>query len=468
MGRVVIATLAAALASCQAGGARARILAPLHEEGEALLYLEPFQPDAARLTFTVASLALERPDGPPLPLEPLLREIRGGDMTGQRLLAHARLPPGAYPALLVTVTRAQLVGLDSASALLVEPEPTRVALPLVVARGRSTVISLALQLSRAVRGGYRFAPAFDAAAPAVPIPQLSGYVSDAAMAHLAVFDRHRQRVVSALPVGRGPWGVALDPGAGRIHVAIADEDRVQAVDATSGAELQRIQLRGGDRPGELALTRDGRTLVVVDTGANAVSFLDALSGVELGRVNVGEDPRALLVDRGGQRAYVLNRRGNSVTVLDVPNRAVAATFATDATPVRAQLDRAGARLYVACAGSPYLSVFTVPQYALDRRVFVGLGRSALKVDARTDLVYVGSEDDDAVQVFDPFSLMPAARIAMRQGVSYLTIDDTENALVALHAQARTVSFVDLTTRRVTGSLEVAGVPAFLTLPAERR
>jgi hypothetical protein len=157
-----------------------------------------------------------------------------------------------------------------------------------------------------------------------------------------------------------------------------------------------------------------------------------------------------------------------VTVLDVPNRAVAATFVTDATPVRAQFDRAGARLYVACAGSPYLSVFTVPQYALDRRVFVGLGRSALKVDPRTDLVYVGSEDDDAVQVFDPFSLMPAARIALRQGVSYLTIDDTENALVALQAQARTVSFVDLTTRRVTGSLEVAGVPAFLTLPGERR
>ena len=50
------------------------------------------------------------------------------------------------------------------------------------------------------------------------------------------------------------------------------------------------------------------------------------------------------------------------------------------------------------------------------RTFIGLGASALKIDARTDLIYIGRRDDNAVEVYDPLSLMAMGRIELPDAV----------------------------------------------------
>ena len=106
------------------------------------------------------------------------------------------------------------------------------------------------------------------------------------------------------------------------------------LDVTAGSIINRIHLTIGDGPRDLALTPDGKFLLVVNVVSRTLSILDTRALAELGRVPVGEGPRSVLVDRAGRRAYVFNEFSSTVTVIDIANRSVALTFSTDIGPIR--------------------------------------------------------------------------------------------------------------------------------------
>ena len=186
----------------------------------------------------------------------------------------------------------------------------------------------------------------------------------------------------------------------------------------------------------MALTPDRQLLVALNARSYTASFIDPSAGMELGRVPIGAEPWSVLIDRSGVRAYVFNRGANTITVLDLATRSVAATVSTDAEPLRGALNRAGDRLYVAQGGSPYLTVLRIPDLAVDRRVFVGFGASDVLVDRRTDLVYVSKRDEARVDMYEPLQLLTLATIPLPDAASYLIIDDTRNALLALMPERR--------------------------------
>ena len=140
---------------------------------------------------------------------------------------------------------------------------------------------------------------------------------------------------------------------------------------------------------------------------------------------------------------------------------------TDPEPLRAQLSRDGTRLYLIARGSAYLTVFQVPEMTVQRTVFVGLGAGALKVDPRTDLVYVGRADEGRIQIFEPFSALPVDSIEVPGPVSWLALDDVENALVAVLPERRQVAFVDVTRKRLVATIDVGAEPFQAALIGER-
>ncbi len=463
----VAAAVLLPLLACQARARVSRALPPLESEGEVYLYLQPFPVEAEKLSFSIQSIAAVRPDGTAVPLELFLSDLSPEAAPRQRLLAHGRLPPDTYDALAIQVSRATLVTADGKADLHVSKEPDQVPVALHVVQRRATVLTLSLRLDHAVSPSYGFHPAFDATTPPAPVVELAGYVTSPGSAALAVFDKRRREVVAVLPAGREPQGVALDPQQRRSYVALAGDDQVQILDLAAGEETGRISLRPGDRPRELALTPDAHTLVSTNPGSRTASFLDPGSMLERDRVPVGEAPEALLLDRTGQRAYVFNRRSASVTVLDVANRQVVGTIATDPEPLRGQLNRAGTRLYVAHAGSAYLNVYALPDLALSTRFYVGLGTSAIKVDPRTDLLYVGRRDEGRLDVYDPSAFIPVDHVDLPGAPTYLVIDDAESTLLAVIPEARQVAVVDLTRRRVVGRIDVLRDPDELALFGER-
>ncbi|GEJ57081.1 YncE family protein [Anaeromyxobacter diazotrophicus] len=452
--------------ACAAPARSQRTLPPLGDEGEVYVYLEPFPAEAEHLAFTVSAAQVARADGPAAPLELLLPNLGGLGTSRQRLLAWGRLPPGDYTSLLLTVKRATLGSPEGRSDLLVPPEPDRVPVAFQVERGRATLVALTLQYARSVDRSFAFSPAFTAEQARTPVEQLIGYCSSTALASLTAFDRHRHRALAVTPVGRAPEGVVLDRRAHRAYVALPGEDQVEVLDLATGADLQRLPLRGGDRPRELALTPDGQALVVLNQGSYSVSFLDLSTASELARAPTGEEPYSLRLDRSGRRAYVFNRRSNTVTVVDLPSRQVAATVPVDAEPLRGQVDRTGGRLYVVHGGSSYLTVLTLPDLTVASRLYVGLGASAVEVDVRTDRVYVAV--GRTLEVFDPLSIVPIDSFELPGAASTLAVDEVENTLLAVLPDLRAVAFIDLTSRHLTGLVDVGESPYATAIEGELR
>ncbi len=481
-GHTAVPLLLALLTGCQATGGSLRAAGPLENEGEVYLYLQPFPKGTDGLSFSVQDVSAIQTDGSTMALDLVLPDLSGRQITGQRMLAWGRLPPGSYAGFALAVKRATLETDGAAVDLAVPSEPARIDVPFTVARRKAVVLLLSFQHARSVEKASAFSPTFFAAAPEATLAQAMGYCSNTGADNLTVFDKRERQVVGVLPTGRRPMGVALDPRLNRAYVALAGDDQIQIVDMQSGEEVGRIPLRSGDRPREVGLTPDSRLLVVINPGSNTASFVDPAASVEIDRVDLrarlgpsqavssmaGDEPVSLLMDRAGRRAYVFNRRSSSIAVLDLANHAVAGAVRTDAEPLRGQLSRDGTRLYVIHGGSAYLNVFSLPDLALKTRIFVGLGASALQVDPRTDLVYVGKRDEDQLSIFDPLSFVPVSRLDVPDSVTSTVIADAENVLFALVPSRRSVVGIDLVGGKTLAQMEVGNEPYQVTVNGERR
>jgi YVTN family beta-propeller protein len=439
----------------------------LETEGEILLYLQPLGLETQRLNVTLASLSAVRADGAAVPLELAIKQLPGDGAERQRLLARGRVPPGSYRGLEVVVGRATLMATEGLTELLVSKEPTAVPAGFTVQARHANVLSLTFRYDASLQTGFSFSPQFGVVVPPRPLPQLDGVTSNSGSNDLTLFDKRRREVFAVVTTGREPQGVALGPGLSRMYVALAGEDRVAVFDLTTAEPLPDVRMTAGDRPRELVISPDGRTVVVLNGGSNSLSFMDASSAMEVARVATGSEPVSLLVDRSFRRAYVLNQTSASMTVIDLATRTVAATVGTDPLPIRAQLNRAGNRLYVVHGGSPQMLVYSLPDLSVIARINVGLGAASLKIDPRSDMIYLAKRDDPRLYVYDATSLIPIDFFDVSGGVSWLAIDDTENTLLALMPSLRGVAVIDLASRRELGIVPVDDEPYMVTVAEER-
>jgi YVTN family beta-propeller protein len=278
---------------------------------------------------------------------------------------------------------------------------------------------------------------------------LLGLVSVRGWDAVEIIDKRSGRVVGVVPVGRGPAGLAIDAHRLRGYVALAGDDAVAVLDLLEERVRERIVLRGGDSPSDLAVTPDGRTLLVANAGSDTVSFVDTVSAAENERVAVGARPVSVVMALDGRRAYVVAESGTAVTVLDVAARTVVGTIATDAGPVQARLGgRAGEILYVAHRASPYLLVVDAATLSLVRRVYVGNGARALEVEPRTGRVLLSRAGQRKVEVFDPGSFLPVDQIALPGDAVWLALETEGNAIGILLGEPHELDLIGNVGRRV--------------------
>jgi YVTN family beta-propeller protein len=454
------------LGGCQASISRLR--PPLEEEGEVYLYIQPYPQEAERLRFSIEGMSAVSGDGREFPLEVSLREMKPGDLRRQRLLASGRIPPGSYTGFSIKAKKAILKGEDGETGLLVPDVPVRTDFPFTVIRKRAYVVSLTFHYGESTTKGFSFSPVFSAFIPSKPIIGLAGYVTNTGSNNISVFDKRLGQVVGVIATGKGPAGMALDQRLRRVYVALSGEDAVEVIDVAGGEIINRVRLSQGDRPQEMALTPDGKFLLTVNAGSNTVSFIDALSFFELGRINVGNGPHSILIDPNtGRRAYVFNTLSSTISVLDIPNRGMVTTLSTDPGPLRGQFNRRGDRLYVIHELSNYLTVINPASLSTLRRFQVRIGMNSIKVDNRTDLVFLGRKNDITVEVYDPLSFVPVDIIRAGGTIAYMTIDGEEGNLYLVNEDKKSLMVNNLVRKRIVFEMDVGEGPYWVTMMGER-
>jgi YVTN family beta-propeller protein len=440
---------------------------PLQDEGAVYVYLKPTQFQSRSIQIPVKVLAAVGEGGAAIPLEVRLPVIAPAEkFRGERLLAVGRLPRGRYSGFQLSRTVApppgSLKGEDQPPAEV----PIRIDVTFDVRRGQAVVVTLAAA-PLASEGGAEVTPRLTGSLPARTPPTLVGACTNTQTNDVTLFDAWTKAVTNVVATGRSPYGIALDPIAARAFVALSGQDQLDVVDLTRAESVSKIPMRGGDEPRAIQLLPDRRTLLVANFRSQTVSFVDAVSTQELARVLVGDAPWSIVLQRGGNRAFVLNRRSNNFTVIDLGTRQAIATVPTDPEPLFAQVSRDGKRLYVIHAGSPYMTEYALPGLTVSKKIRVGLGATAIKLDSRTDLIYIGYADIGRIEVYDSFSALPVDAFDVPDWVSQMAIDDTQDQLFALMPALRAVAVVDLTSRRVLSVIDVSGNPYEVKLAAER-
>ena len=453
------------LLGCQA--TLSKFLPPLEEEGEVYLYLEPFPQEAERLRFTIDAVFAVSSDGREFPLTGPLHELRASDVQRQKLLASGRLPPGSYTGFSFKINKAVLKTEEGEANLLVPETAVKNDFPFSVIRRRAYVISTTFKYAESVSGGFSFSPVFSMIIPARPIPSLTGYVTNSGSNNIMVFDKKLNKVLSIIVTGRGPAGMAVDQRQGRVYVALSGDDAIELVDVLSGEPINRLRLNTGDRPQELALTPDGKTLLVANKGTNTVSFVDPVSLVQLNRINVGREPNSVSIHPNGMRAFVFNALSNTVSVIDIPNKAIITTITTDPALLRGQFNRAGNKLYVIHEWSTYLTAIDPSGLSVLKRYPVRMGMVSIKVDLQADLVYMGRRRDTAVEVYDPFLFAMVDSIDTGAGITYMTIDGDENNLYMVNPDMKSLMVSRLVRKGVFSEMDVGESPYWITMMGER-
>lgn len=438
----------------------------LENAGEIFVYVQPLPKEAGRLTFSLDGVSAVTENGQEIPLPLGFTDFNAATLGRQRLLTFSQLPPGTYSGFSFRVKSAALKTKEEEVSLLVSAGTVRADYPFRVDKKRAYVISLALNYGESIKN-VAFSPAFLISVPKWPVSGITGYVSNYSSDAVTVFDKKNMEVSGAIATGRGPRTIAIDPLAFKAYVAISDEDAIEVIDMLSGNTINSTRIAPGDDPREIALTLDGRMLLTANYGTKTVSFIDASNLVELQRVSVGDGPRSLLVDSTGRKAYVLNSYSNTMSVIDIERRAVTATVPLESSPVRGQLNRKGDRMYIIFSNSSNLVALDVATLTVVKREFVGLGAISLKVDTKTDLLYIGKRRDNAVTVYNPFNFTAAYSIRTGGPVAYMTIDGEENNLYMIMPEKKIVSIVNLISRKVVGEIDVGEDPQWVTIIGER-
>ncbi len=440
---------------------------PQAEEGEILISLQPFAPEAERISFSLAGISVERSDGTLVPLLLRRQVFDGASMKRQRIIAGGRLEAGDYRGLAFDVKKASLKTEKEEQTLSVPEQPVSKPAPFSIRKDKTLLVSLQFNYRDSLHNGNQFSPVFRSFLPERPLVGLTGYVTNAGSGTITVFDKKRMEVSGIIDIGKNPTAIVLDPVLKRAYVALPEADSVVAIDITSGEIFNKISLLGGDQPRDLGLSADGKTLLTVNSGSGSVSFIDPLSTIEMQRITVGDDPRSIVMDRAGSRAYVFNKMSNNLSVVDLGSRALVATVGTDFGPLLGEFNRNGDRLYVICEGSPYLTVFNPFTFSVMNRIYLGMRPASVKVDTTTDRVYVAGRNETAVQVYDPVSLLPVDVIETGQTIDFMTIDADSSRLLTLSSSAEMLTAVDLISRKLDSTIDVGKNPYRVRIIGER-
>jgi YVTN family beta-propeller protein len=166
---------------------------------------------------------------------------------------------------------------------------------------------------------------------------------------LSVIDTATNTLVTTLPTGANPVGVAVSPAGNRVYVTNLDDGTMSVIDALRNRVLSPVTV--GPQPLGLQVSPDGRNIAVATFGPNGnpshtISIVEGGTGL-VTLVGVGSGPSAVAYNPSGSRLYVANYVERSISIVDTASAAVIGTLGVVPNPMGLAMNPAGSRLYVA-------------------------------------------------------------------------------------------------------------------------
>ncbi|WP_419899440.1 YncE family protein [Roseomonas sp. USHLN139] len=282
-----------------------------------------------------------------------------------------------------------------------------------------------------------------------------------------------------------------NPGGGNgdlVYVLNSGEANILVLDAATREERKRIPVLREVH--HLALTPDGSTLMVGDSGANEMLFIDPATG-DLRKREVLSNPYHLGFSPDGKRLVITSLRRDQVDIygwdgtaltlqkrLSLPDMPSHLAYRPDNAVVYVTLQGNGLlaaisletleplwsmevgpepagiiwhndRLLVGIMGSDHVAVVDPATQTIERTIVVGRGAHALFPAPKGGPIFVTSRVDSRISLLDPATLTVSRTLRVPGGPDCISIDPQGRLWVTLRWQGR-IAVID----PETGKMEV--------------
>ncbi len=317
-----------------------------------------------------------------------------------------------------------------------------------------------------------------AVGPAIRVVGLAALAALALVLGVTLASRRDDNAVRAIPIGRPPSGLLLDPRTERIFVCDAADNTVDTIDERTGALLRATAV--GFSPTMTVLDRRTGHVLVLDAAGIGMSILDAATGRLLGAVSLAASPVAMAVSTRTGHIFVATS-DDTVDTLDGRDgtllRTVAAGIAAGGhvvpTAVMAVDDRGG-HVFVldndlGATFNGTVSVLDAASGRLVRRIVVGGEPTAVSVDERTGRAFVAN--GNSISVIDTRRLTLLRTVTIGSGsaplVSGAPVVDAGmgRVYVATYTSGQSVSILDAANGRLLHTVALHSAPDLILVDA---
>lgn len=289
-------------------------------------------------------------------------------------------------------------------------------------------------------------------------------------ATISLIDTTSGAIVSLLGVGDVPEGVAIAKDGKRAYVTNLNDDTISYVNLANRVVERTVHLGPGGVvvPRGIAVLPDGSRLLVANSNQSTVSIVDVASGAIVKTLWVGGGPFGLSVNRQGTKAIVANQIAGTAAIIDIASSSVSGTVTVGAQPFGTAVSPDGGKAYVAVFGTNRVAVIDLASGLLSKTIPVGVGPFGVAASPDGKSLYV-SDNANQVSVVDLALGATVASITVGLHPQGLDVTPDGRRLYVANQFANTVSVVDLATRLVERTIDVAEGPvalgAFITGPA---
>jgi YVTN family beta-propeller protein/probable HAF family extracellular repeat protein len=294
------------------------------------------------------------------------------------------------------------------------------------------------------------------------------YVANINSNTVSMIDIPTSLPVSAIPVGSGPWGVAVSPDQTRVYVTNNHGNNVSVINTASSTVVAAIQVQSS--PFGVVFTPDGTSAYVVNGSSNSVSVIDAASQTVVATVPVQSSPVgvAMAVTSDGTFAYVTNSASNSVSVIAVGSTPkVVKTIPVGSGPRWVAVSPNSSLAYVENAGSNNVSVISVASNTVTATIPVGTSPFGAAFTPDSSTAYVVNSASDTVSVIDTASGSVVAIVAGFDNPVHVALTGDGASAYVTNLNGNDVSVIAAASNTITGTATVGSAPigvAIASLP----
>jgi YVTN family beta-propeller protein len=281
---------------------------------------------------------------------------------------------------------------------------------------------------------------------------------------VAVIDTAQNKVLSSIPVPKGPHGLVVTPDGRKVYVSSDGASTVSVIDTATDRVVRSIDV--GANPHGLAVSSDGSRVLVLGWGSNRALIIDTATDRVIGEVPVAQ-PHNGTLSRDGRTGWVASQQQGATALvrLDLAAWKEMARVPLDKTPRGLELSPDGRRVFFTLAGVNAIQVLDTATNRIVTQIPVGASPhyAPFTPDGRWALAVVQGPGE--LGVLDTANGTVAGTIAVGRAPHWSTSSSDGRTAYVTNEGSNDVSVVDLASRTVTATIPVGNAPRKVAVQA---